>query len=64
MEEGVSIGVRLFVLPDTDVVKLTEDLKKSLKEYLEGLTGIRVNSVDVLVESMSATPAGGVSRVE
>lgn len=64
VEDGVSIGVRLFVLPDTDVVKLTEDLKKSLKEYLEGLTGIRVNSVDVLVESMSATLAGGVSRVE
>lgn len=63
-EGGVSIGVRLFVLPDTDVVKLTEELQKSLKEYIEGLTGVHVASADILVESMSATPAGGISRVE
>lgn len=63
-EGGVSIGIRLFVLPDTDVVKLTEELKASLKEYIESLTGVHVISTDILVESMSATPAGGVSRVE
>lgn len=64
VELGVSVGVRLFVLPDTDVVKLGEDLKTSLKAYMESLTGVTIVSIDILIESMSATPAGGVSRVE
>ena len=31
-EDGVSIGIRLHVLPDTDAVKLTEELQQSLKD--------------------------------
>ena len=63
-EDGVSIGIRLHVLPDTDAVKLTEELQQSLKTYIESLTGVHVRSTDILVENMNATPAGGVSRVE
>ena len=63
-EGGIAIGVRLFVLADTDVMKLTEELQTSLKEYIESLTGVHVTSADILVESMSAAPAGSVARVE
>lgn len=64
-EQGVAVGIRLFVLPDTDVVKLTDELKASLKEYLESLTGITVVGVDILIESVSAAPNNnGVARVE
>ncbi|NLI52741.1 MAG: alkaline shock response membrane anchor protein AmaP [Clostridiales bacterium] len=65
-ETGVTIGIRLCVLPDTDVVTLSSELQKSLKENIEALTGIQVNEIGVLVESAAApanTPAA-VSRVE
>jgi uncharacterized alkaline shock family protein YloU len=64
-ETGVTIGIRLCVLPDTDVVTLSSELQKSLKENIEALTGIQVNEIGVLVESAAApanTPAA-VSRL-
>ena len=63
VENGVAIGLRLSVLPDTDVVKLTEELQKSLKEYVESLTGVNVTEVGILVENTA--PQGSVAaRVE
>ena len=68
-ETGVTIGIRLSVLPDTDVVTLSGELQKSLKENVESLTGIAVNEIGVLVESAAApttttTTTAAVSRVE
>ena len=63
-ETGVTIGIRLCVLPDTDVVTLSSELQTSLKEYIESLTGIQVNEVGILVESAPATAANAVSRAE
>lgn len=66
-ETGVTIGIRLNVLPDTDVVTLSGELQKSLKENVESLTGIAVNEIGVLVESAAApatTTTAAVSRVE
>ena len=64
-ETGVAIGIRLSVLPDTDVVTLTAELQKSLKENIETLTGIQVNEIGVLVESATApATANAVSRAE
>ena len=67
-ETGVTIGIRLSVLPDTDVVTLSSELQKSLKENVESLTGIAVNEIGVLVESAAApaatTTTAAVSRVE
>ncbi|MBA4347930.1 MAG: hypothetical protein C0413_03660 [Clostridiales bacterium] len=64
-ETGITLGIRLCVLPDTDVVTLSGELQKSVKENVEALTGIHVNEIGVLVES--ATPAAtatAVSRAE
>ena len=60
---GVAISLKLAVLPDTDVVALTDELQKSLKEYIESLTGVNVSEVSILVENTAAQyPAAG--RVE
>ena len=45
LEDGVSIGIRLAVLPDTDVATLTQQLQTSLKEYIQSLTGINVKEI-------------------
>ena len=64
-ETGVTIGIRLCVLPDTDVVTLSSELQKSLKENIESLTGIAVNEIGVLVESAApVATTTAVSRVE
>ncbi len=56
-ETGVTVGIRLCVLPDTDVVTLSSELQKSLKESIETMTGIQVNEIGVLVESAAAPAA-------
>lgn len=64
-DAGVCVNLKLSVLPDTDIVALTADLQKSLKEYIESLAGVNVPEVSILVESASASaqhPAA--SRVE
>ena len=63
-ETGVTIGIRLCVLPDTDVVTLSGELQKSLKEYVEGLTGVHVNEIGILVESAAAPATNAVQRAE
>lgn len=64
-ETGITIGIRLCVLPDTDVVTLTSDLQKTLKENIESLTGIQVNEIGVLVESAAPEAATtAVTRAE
>jgi len=64
-ETGVTIGIRLCVLPDTDVVSLSSELQRSLKENIESLTGIHVNEIGVLVESAAPVAATtAVSRTE
>jgi len=63
-DAGVTIGIRLSVLPDTDVVTLTSDLQKSLKEHVEGLTGINVTEIGILIENASAPAPTSVARVE
>ena len=64
-ETGVTVGIRLCVLPDTDVVTLSSELQRSLKENIETLTGIHVNEIGVLVESAAPVASTtAVSRAE
>lgn len=65
-EAGITVGIRLCVLPDTDVVTLSGELQKSLKENIESLTGIQVNEIGVLVESAApvAATTTAISRTE
>ncbi|MDO4572187.1 MAG: alkaline shock response membrane anchor protein AmaP [Clostridia bacterium] len=63
VENGVAIALKLSVLPDTDIVTLTDELQKSLKEYIESLTGVNVQEISILVEN-TAPQTAAVSRVE
>lgn len=60
LDDGVTVGIRLSVLPDTDVSALSTQLQASLREYIESLTGIHVKEIGILVESAAEEP---VSRV-
>ena len=55
-EDGVTIGIRLAVPPDTEVITLTESLQQSLKAYIQGLTGINVKEIGILVENTAPQP--------
>jgi uncharacterized alkaline shock family protein YloU len=64
-ETGITIGIRLCVLPDTDVVTLSSELQKTLKETVESLTGVQVNEIGVLVESAAPVAVtAATSRAE
>jgi uncharacterized alkaline shock family protein YloU len=63
-ETGVTIGIRLCVLPDTDVVTLSSELQRSLKENIETMTGINVNEIGVLVESAAPSATTSAARAE
>jgi len=52
--DGVSIGVRLDVDEQAEVVALSEGLQTSMKEYIESHTGIVVKEIGVLVENLNA----------
>ena len=65
MEGGISIGIRLSVLPDTDVNALSASLQSTLKEYIESYTGVPVKEIGILIESMTAQANTAIStRVE
>ncbi len=49
MQSGVAISLRLQVLPDTVIPELSAQLQKSLKEYIETVSGIAVTGVDILI---------------
>ncbi|MEL7602331.1 MAG: Asp23/Gls24 family envelope stress response protein, partial [Bacillota bacterium] len=57
---GVTISVRLALMPDTDIPELTAELQKTLKEYVEKHSGINVREVGILVEDTSSSPRSRV----
>ena len=50
-EEGLSIHLRLTVLPDTNIPELTSALQSSLKEYIETYSGIHVKEAVLFVSA-------------
>ena len=48
-EGGIKVDLKLSLLSDANVPAVTEELQKTLKAYLEGLTGIQVNDISILV---------------
>ncbi|MEA5059333.1 MAG: alkaline shock response membrane anchor protein AmaP [Clostridia bacterium] len=48
-ESGVAISLKLVLLSEANVPEVTAELQKSLKEYIEGLTGITVNDISIMV---------------
>ncbi len=50
----VAIHLRLALMPDTNVVEITETLQTDLKQYIESLTGIVVREIHILIDSFNA----------
>lgn len=46
---GISIRLKLSVAPETVVPELSSSLQQSLKQYVESLSGVNVNAVDILI---------------
>jgi len=59
-DSGVTISVRLSLLPETEIPLLTQELQLSLKEYIEKHAGINVREIGILIENASSTPTGRV----
>lgn len=56
-DAGVAISLKLVLLSDVNVPEVTAELQKSLKEYIEGLTGIVVNDISIMVISAPSQQA-------
>ena len=48
-DNGVAINLKLVLLSEANVPETTAELQKSLKEYVEGLTGIAVKDISMMV---------------
>lgn len=48
---GLRVGLKLVVLPETVVPQFSEELKASLKAYLEEHTGIPVRDTSILISA-------------
>lgn len=57
---GITISVKLSLMPDTDIPELTGELQSSLKEYIEKYSGITVREIGILIESTSVNPGARV----
>lgn len=57
---AVNVRLRLGLMPDTDIPALSEQLQKSLKEYVERLSGITVQEIAILVEDTAVDPKSRV----
>lgn len=51
--DGITIKLKLSLLPDSNIPELTSELQKGLKEYVENLSGILVQEIGILIVSMS-----------
>lgn len=50
--EEVSITVKAIVLPDINIPLLSEDMQMKVKSAVEDCTGVQVESVKILIESI------------
>lgn len=51
-EDNVSITLKAIVLPDVNIPALSEELQVKIKEAVEETSGIKVDSVRIIVESI------------
>lgn len=61
VEDGVNIAVKAVMMSDVNIPTLSEDIQVKVKKSVEDSTGIKVNDVKVIVESVYT---GYKARVE
>lgn len=57
MEDGVSVDVKIVVLPDLRIPEVSEEIQSRVKKAVEDSAGIPVKQVKVIVDSISSSVA-------
>lgn len=53
-QEGISIGLKCSLLPETNIPEISASIQKSLKEYLEQYCGVTIKTITVdIIESVA-----------
>ena len=55
--DGVTINVKLAVMPDTPLVELCAELQRSLKSFVQDNSGVDVMDISVLVANAGTVPS-------
>jgi uncharacterized alkaline shock family protein YloU len=58
------IAMKFAIEADLDIPKTTAELQTSVKEYIEGTAGLKVEQVTVYVTELSAQPEAAKKRVQ
>lgn len=56
LEDGLEVKLRLKVRPMMEIPSLTTELQSSLQEHVQKTTGVKVHSVQILVEEIAEEP--------
>ncbi len=59
-DSGISVELKLELMPDTNIPEITSQLQKTLKEYVESLSGIFVDNIKIIVVNANINPKGRV----
>ena len=51
--ENIRIQIKLLVMPDVKLPELTMSIQKKVKDYIESLSGIVVNEVQIYVDNLA-----------
>jgi len=51
--ENIKIQIKLLVMPDVNLPELTISIQKKVKDYVETLSGIVVNEVQIYVDNLA-----------
>lgn len=57
-EDNVSLSLRIVPSPEVIIPEFTSELQSSLKNHIEGMTGIKVREIQVIVASDDNVPSG------
>ncbi|MGI6537401.1 MAG: alkaline shock response membrane anchor protein AmaP [Caldicoprobacterales bacterium] len=49
---GTRIQLRIIVLPDVAIPELARNIQNKVKEYVESISGVKVNEVQVYIENL------------
>lgn len=60
--EGISIFVRVSLLPETHIPQTTDEIQNKLANYMSEVAGINIKAVKILVESISSELKSGTPR--
>ncbi len=52
-EKGLSIYLRVVVLPDVKIPELVAEIQQTVQDYLEEISGVTIAEIKVLVDSIS-----------